>query len=35
MMPGRIGQIEWKSIEMMPGQIIWSSPVELGGNPLR
>ena len=28
MMPGRIGRIRWKSIEMMPGQI---RPVELGG----
>ena len=25
MMPGRIGQIGWKSIEMMPGQIGWKS----------
>ena len=25
MMPGRIGQMGWKSIEMMPGQIGWKS----------
>ena len=31
-MSGQIGQIGWKSIEMMPGQI---QPVELGRNPLR